>query len=61
VIPGLDTVDASGIDTNELGHSYYHCKKIMDDLQVLMAKGWTPLERKLRDRKKGNLAYWLFP
>ncbi|HEX4641528.1 MAG TPA: alpha/beta hydrolase [Chthoniobacterales bacterium] len=61
VIPGLDTVDASGIDTNELGHSYYHCKKIMDDLQLLMAKGWAPLERKLRDRKKGNLGYWAFP
>ena len=61
VIPGLDTVDASGIDTNELGHSYYHCKKIMDDLQLLVAKGWAPVERKLRDRKKGNLAYWAFP
>ena len=61
VIPGLDTVDASGIDTNELGHSYYHCKKIMDDLQLLMAKGWAPLERKLRDRKKGDLGYWAFP
>jgi esterase/lipase superfamily enzyme len=61
IIPGLDTVDASGIDTNELGHSYYHCKKLMDDLQLLMAKGWAPLERKLRDRHKGDLAYWAFP
>lgn len=61
VVPGLDTVDASGIDTNELGHSYYHCKKLMDDLQLLMAKGWAPLERKLRDRRKGELAYWSFP
>lgn len=61
IIPGLDTVDASGIDTNELGHSYYHCKKILDDLQLLMAKGWTPLERKLRDRRKGDLGYWMFP
>jgi esterase/lipase superfamily enzyme len=61
VVPGLDTVDASGIDTNELGHSYYHCKKLMDDLQLLMAKGWTPLERKLLNRPKGDLAYWAFP
>jgi esterase/lipase superfamily enzyme len=61
VVPGLDTIDASGIDTNELGHSYYHCKKLMDDLNLLMAKGWTPLERKLRDRRKGELAYWAFP
>jgi esterase/lipase superfamily enzyme len=61
VIPGLDTVDASGIDTNELGHSYYHCKKLMDDLQQLMTKGLAPLERKLRDRRKGELGYWIFP
>jgi esterase/lipase superfamily enzyme len=61
VIPGLDTVDASGIDTNELGHSYYHCKKLMDDLQLLMEKGWAPLQRKLRDRRKGELGYWAFP
>jgi esterase/lipase superfamily enzyme len=61
VIPGLDTVDASGIDTNELGHSYYHCKKLMDDLGQLMAKGLTPLERHLLDRRKGELGYWAFP
>ena len=61
VIPGLDTVDASGIDTNELGHSYYHCKKLMDDLDLLMAKGWAPLQRKLLNRPKGDLAYWAFP
>jgi esterase/lipase superfamily enzyme len=61
VIPGLDTIDASGIDTNELGHSYYHCKKLMDDLQLLMEKGLAPLERKLRDRRKGELGYWAFP
>ena len=61
VIPGLDTVDASGIDTNELGHSYYHCKKLMDDLELLMAKGWAPLQRKLQDRHRGDLGYWAFP
>ncbi len=61
VVPGLDTVDATGIDTNQLGHSYYHCKKLMDDLQQMMAKGLAPLERKLRDRRKGELGYWEFP
>jgi esterase/lipase superfamily enzyme len=61
VIPGLDTIDATGIDTNELGHSYYHCKKLMDDLQLLMARGWPPLERHLLNRPKGTLGYWAFP
>jgi esterase/lipase superfamily enzyme len=62
VIPGIDTVDASGIDTSWLGHSYVDsCKPVMDDLQLLIAKGWAPLQRKLRDRQKEGLAYWAFP
>jgi esterase/lipase superfamily enzyme len=60
VIPGLDTVDASGIDTSLLGHSYVDsCKPVMDDLQLLIAKGWAPLQRKLR--QKEGLTYWSFP
>ena len=62
VISGLDTVDASGIDTTLLGHSYVDsCKPVMNDLQLLIAKGFAPLERKLKDRQKGGLAYWAFP
>ena len=62
VLSGLDTVDASGIDTSLLGHSYVDsCKPVMNDLQLLMAKGWAPLQRKLRDRQKEGLSYWAFP
>lgn len=62
VIPGLDTVDASGIDTSLLGHSYADsCKPVMNDLQTLISKGWPPEKRSLRDEHKGDLAYWAFP
>lgn len=62
IISGIDTVDASGIDTSLLGHSYVDsCKPVMNDLQLLIAKGWAPLQRKLRDRQKEGLAYWAFP
>jgi esterase/lipase superfamily enzyme len=62
VISGLDTVDASGIDTSLLGHSYVDsCKPVMADLQKLIAKGLAPLQRNLRDRKKEGLSYWAFP
>lgn len=62
VISGLDTVDASGIDTTLLGHSYIDsCKPVMNDLQLLIAKGFAPLQRKLKDRQKGGLGYWAFP
>lgn len=62
VIPGLDTVDASGIDTSLLGHSYADsCKPVMNDLKLLMGEGWPPDKRNLRDQHKGELAYWSFP
>jgi esterase/lipase superfamily enzyme len=62
VIPGMDTVDASGIDTSLLGHSYVDsCKPVMEDVAKLIEKGLSPLERKLRDRQKDGLAYWAFP
>lgn len=61
VISGLDTVDASGIDTSLLGHSYVDsCKPVMNDLQLIIEKGLAPLDRKLRDRYKEGLAYWAF-
>jgi esterase/lipase superfamily enzyme len=62
VISGLDTVDASGIDTSLLGHSYIDsCKPVMDDVQMIVQKGLAPLQRKLHDRYKEGLAYWTFP
>jgi esterase/lipase superfamily enzyme len=61
VIPGLDTVDASGIDTSELGHSYeFTCKPVRNDLGLLIGKGFDPLKRQLR-LNPGGLGYWRFP
>jgi esterase/lipase superfamily enzyme len=63
VIPGLDTIDASGIDTSLLGHSYEaSCKPVMNDLGLLIRTGFAPLERKLPARKTTDgLGYWGFP
>jgi esterase/lipase superfamily enzyme len=61
VISGLDTVDATGIDTSLLGHSYVDsCKPVMDDVELIMQKGLAPLQRKLHDHYKEGLAYWTF-
>lgn len=60
VISGLDTIDASGIDTSLLGHSYESCKPVMSDVQLIIQKALAPLDRKLRDRYKDGLAYWAF-
>ena len=63
VIPGLDTIDASGIDTSLLGHSYEaSCKPVRDDLGELIAKGLAPAERRLPPSQTNDgLAYWRFP
>jgi len=61
VIPGLDTIDASGIDTSLLGHSYEaSCKPVRDDLGLLIGKGFDPEQRKLRQDRAG-LGFWSFP
>jgi esterase/lipase superfamily enzyme len=60
VIPGLDTIDASGIDTSLLGHSYEaSCKPVRDDLGLLIEKGIAPGDRHLRQNNDG-LGYWSF-
>ncbi|HEY0369123.1 MAG TPA: hypothetical protein VGC85_05970, partial [Chthoniobacterales bacterium] len=61
ILDGLDSIDASGIDTSYLGHSYESCKQVLDDLTLLFTKEWPPLQRKLRDRTRDGLAYWVFP
>jgi esterase/lipase superfamily enzyme len=63
VIPGLDTIDASGIDTSLLGHSYEaSCKPVRDDLGLLIGKGVAPSERNLPPRHNNEgLGYWAFP
>jgi esterase/lipase superfamily enzyme len=63
VIPGLDTIDASGIDTSELGHSYeFTCKPVRLDLGQLIGRGIAPDQRGLREnRSNKGFAYWRFP
>jgi esterase/lipase superfamily enzyme len=62
VIPGLDTIDASGIDTSELGHSYeFTCKPVRLDLGKLIGKGIPPDKRELHENHtQEGLAYWRF-
>jgi esterase/lipase superfamily enzyme len=63
LLPGLDTIDASGCDFSLLGlnHSYFGGKKVLSDLRELIERGLSPLERKLREQKLGSLPCWLLP
>jgi esterase/lipase superfamily enzyme len=60
VIPEMmDTVDASGIDTSLIGHSYYGSQgPVVTDLFKLLIKGLIPPERNLRP---GRFGAWELP
>ncbi len=62
VYEGLDTIDASGIDTSLLGHSYFAQKEILvADMKEVITKSLPPTERKsLIEKLKEKLAYWKF-
>ena len=60
-VPGPDTVDASGIDTSALGHSYIAAEPLLlKDLFMLMRYDLRPLERNLRGfpPPPGQYRYW---
>ncbi len=63
VLQGVDTVDASEIDTDLLGHSYYgDCLPILEDVNLLMRSSMPPLERRLRPWPVDHqLSYWTLP
>lgn len=61
VADGMDTVDASEIDTDLLGHSYYgDCLKLLNDVQLVIEKNLPPPERRLTSRDMEKLKYWTF-
>jgi len=58
----MDTIDASDIDTDLLGHSYYgDCLPILRDVRLLLQRNLRPEQRELqRAEMPGKLVYWLF-
>jgi esterase/lipase superfamily enzyme len=59
VIPGIDTIDASAIDTDFLGHSYFAGeKKLLNDIRLMLHTGANAEQRKLRRESQGNTLFW---
>ncbi len=55
VAPGMDTIDASGLDTDLLSHSYYGDNLlVLRDLWRLIILGWEPPLRKLEAGARGE-------
>lgn len=58
VLDGMDTVNASQIDTSLLGHNYYGSQKVvMEDILGLIIRGLEPPQRKLI---LGKIGEWDF-
>jgi esterase/lipase superfamily enzyme len=63
VIPGVDSIDVSRVDTSLLGHSYFgdNCS-VISDLVTLLRKREPPERRTglQKKQKAAGLAYWIF-
>jgi esterase/lipase superfamily enzyme len=60
VVPGVETIDVSGIDLSLLGHSYYGDSKSMlrDLYEVVRSRLSAPQRPSLITRQRGELVYW---
>jgi esterase/lipase superfamily enzyme len=62
IVDGLDTIDASDVDTSFMGHSYFgDNRSIISDIFYLIKHGFSPSNRSgLKSKTIQNLEYWLF-
>jgi esterase/lipase superfamily enzyme len=62
IVDGLDTIDASDVDTSFMGHSYFgDNRSIISDIFYLIKHGFSPSNRSgLKPKTIQNLEYWLF-
>lgn len=62
VLEHLDTVDASNVATDLIGHGYYaENKQVVDDIFLLVRHELPPTRRNLMRRPSGDLVYWVLP
>ncbi len=60
VIKGMDTIDATRVRADVLGHTLFGNQAFLSDLTALLAEGRSPAERRLLPIQKGDLTFWRF-
>ena len=62
VIPGIETIDATGTDTSLFGHSYYaHSRSVLNDISNVIRNGMRAEQRSgLRGIDSSRGRYWVF-
>jgi esterase/lipase superfamily enzyme len=60
VIKGMDTIDATRVRADALGHTLFGNQAFLADLSALLAEGKSPAERRLLAVKRGDLVFYRF-
>jgi hypothetical protein len=63
LVPGLDSIDVSNVDTSFLGHSYVGSNtSVVSDIARLLQTGWAPSRRCGLQSvpPTGITTYWMF-
>ncbi len=60
VVDGMDTIDASRVHADALGHTLFGNPGFLADLALLFGDGRPPLERRLLPVRRGTLTFWRF-
>ncbi|NBS03077.1 MAG: alpha/beta hydrolase [Rhizobiales bacterium] len=60
VIKGMDTIDASRVKADVLGHTLFGNQTFLADLAALLGDGRAPAERRLLAVRRGDLQFWRF-
>jgi len=60
VMKGMDTIDASRVRADLLGHTLFGNQSFLADLAALLADGKGPAERRLLAIKRGDLVFYRF-
>jgi esterase/lipase superfamily enzyme len=62
IVPGVDSIDVSAVDSSFLGHSYYGDNtSVISDIARLLRTGWPPERRCGLQSVANTLAsYWTF-
>jgi hypothetical protein len=62
LIPGIDTIDASAVDTSFIGHSYYgENRSVLSDIFWRLKDGKPPIDRfGMHALQQGSDAYYAF-
>jgi esterase/lipase superfamily enzyme len=60
IVPGVETIDASGVDTSFLSHSYFATTStIIEDILDLMKSGKRAPDRETLEKvSQANVTYW---